>query len=85
MQEQAKTIVAMAGGKHAMLEKTRALLESDPSMGLHMAQWAWLADPLDPEVKAVYVDALYRKGMSDEVTGMEASVYIQTLRQLIAQ
>lgn len=85
MHDQAKTIVEFAGGLEAMLGKTRDLIDSDPSMGLHMAQWAWLADPNHPEVKAVYAKALYRKGMMDNVTGMEASVYVQTMRQLMAQ
>lgn len=85
MHDQAKTIVALAGGLEAMLVKTRDLIDSDPSMGLHMAQWAWLADSTHPEVKAVYAKALYRKGMMDNVTGMEASVYVQTMRQLMAQ
>ncbi len=85
MQAQAKAIVAMAGGLESMLEKTRDLMASDPSMGLHMAQWAWLAEPDQSDVRDVYAQALFRKGMLDDVTGMEASAYIQTLRQLMAQ
>lgn len=85
MQSQAKAIVSLAGGIDAMLDKARAFIASDPAMGLHMAQWAWLAEPDNADVKAVYAQALYRKGMTENVTGMEASVYIQTLRQLMAQ
>lgn len=85
MHEQARAIVALAGGREAMLEKTRAMLNHDPRMALHFAQWAHLAMPKDAEVNDVFAQALYAKGMSEDVTGMEASVYIQSLRQLMAQ
>lgn len=82
LRAQAQEIVRLAGGMEPLLARTRQLLESDPALALHLAQWAWLAEPEQPEVRRVYAEALFERGMRPGAPIMEISGYIQALAEL---
>ena len=43
--DQAREIVALAGGVDAVVARARALADSDPRLASHLAEWAFLGQP----------------------------------------
>lgn len=82
MQVQARELVRLAGGMDALLERTKQLIEPQPALALHLAQWAWLAEPEQSQVRAVYADALYARGLQPGAPLMEIQAYTQMLGRL---
>ncbi len=77
--DQAQTIADLAGGTGALVAAARARLEADVAQACHLADWAWLADPHDPAVQQVVIDA-YRARILDPVSNtQEMLVYLDQM------
>lgn len=83
LKDQAQEIVSLAGGMASLLERTRELIDSEPELALHLAQWAWLADPEREDVKGVYADVLLKRGLQPGAPLMEVQAYAQALSGLL--
>ena len=77
--DQAQTIADLAGGTGALVAAARARLEADVAQACHLADWAWLADPHDPAVQQVVIDA-YRARILDPASNtQEMLVYLDQM------
>lgn len=81
MASQAKDIVKLAGGIDKLVAHTRSLLQTDPVLACHMADWAYFAAPNNPEVLQVALEA-YAKRIEPGVPAQEINVYLSHMTDL---
>ncbi|MFP6664346.1 MAG: alkyl sulfatase dimerization domain-containing protein [Deltaproteobacteria bacterium] len=78
-------IVRLAGGMDALTARARQLVDSDPQMASHLADWAFYADPQDPRAQAIIID-VYRARILDPVTNtQEALAYLDQMARARAR
>lgn len=80
--EQARAIVALAGGMDALVTRTRELLESDPTLAAHFADWAYAAQPDDPRVLQLGLD-VYARRIQPGAPVNQIGVYVQHMAELL--
>ena len=88
--QQARTIVALAGGTQALVAKAYELMETDIVMASHITDWAWYAAPDDPEVQSLVIDNYRARILDPEANTQEMLAYLEVMaaaraRQLMAQ
>ena len=88
--QQARTIVALAGGTQALIAKAYELMETDIVMASHVTDWAWYAAPDDPEVQSLVIDNYRARILDPEANTQEMLAYLEVMaaaraRQLMAQ
>ena len=76
---QAQPIANLAGGTSALVAAARDLLDTDVAQACHLADWAWLADPNDPDVQQIVID-VYRARILDPASNtQEMLVYLDQM------
>lgn len=72
--EEARTLVALAGGSARVAEKARALLaDGELALAAHLADWTWLADADDPIAQQLAID-VYAARIVDERTLVQEQI-----------
>ncbi|WP_141015054.1 alkyl sulfatase dimerization domain-containing protein [Nocardioides sambongensis] len=56
MPDRAREIARLAGGVEHLVERARELSDTDLPLALHLAEWAFLADPDHPDAQECYVE-----------------------------
>jgi glyoxylase-like metal-dependent hydrolase (beta-lactamase superfamily II) len=72
-------VVELAGGVGPLVARARQLAAHDLPLACHLAEWAWLAAPEDPEARAVVVDVFTRRAEADPSL-MAKGVYMHLVR-----
>lgn len=57
-EEQAAEIAHLVGGTTRLVERARAILDENPRLATHLAEWAFLADRTDPAAGVCYSEVL---------------------------
>lgn len=83
--DQAREIVALAGGIEPLLARIDALRVTDPVLACHLADWAWLAAPTDTRVLRAATAAWLERLRRLRVPTQEAVEYIEHLVTLRVQ
>ena len=79
---QGQAIVDLAGGMDALVAHTRKLLESDPALAAHFADWASAAQPNDPQALQLGLD-VYARRIQPGTPVNQIGVYIQHMAELL--
>jgi glyoxylase-like metal-dependent hydrolase (beta-lactamase superfamily II) len=61
----AREIAALAGGASALCARARALASADPALASHLAEWAVLAAPDDPEAQRTKRDVFEARAAAE--------------------
>jgi len=77
---QAREIVALAGGVDRVVERAKALDESDPELAGHLAEWAFLAEPDSPSACQCVID-IFGKRSATEVSLMGRGILSHAVRR----
>ena len=72
-------VAALAGGIGALTTRARELAATNLALACHLAEWAYLADPDDPEAKACVVDVFTARADADPSL-MSKGVYLRLVR-----
>lgn len=80
--EQGRAIVDLAGGMDALVAHTRKLLESDPALAAHFADWAYAAQPEDPRALQLGLD-VYARRIRPGTPVNQIGVYVQHMAELL--
>lgn len=76
---QAREIVALSGGLDTLLARSEALMQTNPVLACHVADWAWLAAPDDPRVLRVATTVWLERLRRQSLPTQEAVEYIEHL------
>lgn len=82
---QAREIVTLAGGIEPLLARIERLLETDPVLACHLADWAWLAAADDPRVLRTAMRAWLERLRRFPIPTQEAVEYVEHLVTLRVQ
>ena len=77
---QATEIASLAGGVGKLVERARALAETDIAMACHLAEWAVLAEPENNDAQACVRD-LFRQRANDESSLMGRGIFMHAVRE----
>jgi glyoxylase-like metal-dependent hydrolase (beta-lactamase superfamily II) len=61
MEEQAREVARLAGGVEPLVRRARELVDSDPALACHLAEWAGLAAPEDRAAQQCVIDVFGRR------------------------
>jgi glyoxylase-like metal-dependent hydrolase (beta-lactamase superfamily II) len=78
---QGREIAALAGGTAKLLQRSRALFDSDPALACHLADWALQAEPDSAEALRTGIDA-YANRIRPGVPAQEINVYVSHMSEL---
>ncbi len=81
LQAQGQTIVALAGGMDELVERARALLDSDPLLASHLADWAFHAQPDSPAALQLGLDT-YARRIQPGIPLQEITLYLAHMADL---
>jgi alkyl sulfatase BDS1-like metallo-beta-lactamase superfamily hydrolase len=101
-EDQASMIIELAGGIDSVVGRARAILdvrdlgegttasEVDAKLASHLAEWAWLSHPEDPDVQQLVIDAFRARILAPESNTQEMLAYLDRMtearqRQLAAE
>lgn len=73
---QAIKITELAGGIDKLIDYARTLLNEDLLLASHFTDWAYYAEPDNPEVQQLVLDVYKRRIMSDQSVTQEMLVYL---------
>lgn len=79
MEEQAQEIAQLAGGIAPLLARTRELIESDIQLACHLADWAYLAAPENPDVQDLVIDVYRARILDPESNTQEILTYLNQM------
>ena len=74
--QQAVAICELAGGAPLVIERARALVETDPAMACHLADWAYYADPSDLEAAEAVIEIYSARIVRARPNTQEALMYL---------
>ncbi len=75
----AAEVAALAGGTGRLVARARELADTDLVLACHLAEWAYLADPDDPEARAGVIEVFTRRADADPSL-MSKGVYMRLVR-----
>jgi glyoxylase-like metal-dependent hydrolase (beta-lactamase superfamily II) len=78
--DQAKEIAALAGGVSALIARARELASTDPKLACHVAEWAVLAQPDDPEAHRCAIH-VFQERANDEISLMGRGILSHAVRK----
>ena len=78
-EEIAAEVVELAGGTDRLVARARELAATNLVLACHLAEWAYLADPDDPEACACVVEVFTRRADADPSL-MSKGVYMRLVR-----
>lgn len=84
MENQAKTIVKLAGGIDQLLEFTTTMIESNLVLASHLIDYAWLAEPQNEEVQLLALEIYRQRIMHEESVTQEMLVYLDHMATIRA-
>ena len=61
MKDQASEIARLAGGVAPLVARARELMDSDPAVACHLAEWAALAEPKDRAAQQCVIDVFTKR------------------------
>jgi glyoxylase-like metal-dependent hydrolase (beta-lactamase superfamily II) len=61
MEKQAQEVARLAGGVEPLISRARELVDSDPAVACHLAEWAGLAAPGDRDAQQCVIDVFERR------------------------
>ena len=73
---QAQKIAELAGGTEKLVEFARVLSAKNLALASHFADWAYFADPQNPDVQQLVLDIYKRRILSDQSVTQEMLVYL---------
>jgi alkyl sulfatase BDS1-like metallo-beta-lactamase superfamily hydrolase len=79
LEQQARSIVELAGGMEALADRARELFESDLRLASHLADWALLADPASPEAQALVIETYRRRILDPASNTQEMLAYLDAI------
>jgi alkyl sulfatase BDS1-like metallo-beta-lactamase superfamily hydrolase len=79
VEEQARTIVELAGGMETLAARARELLEGDPRLASHLADWAFFADPQSPEAQQLVIEVYRRRILDPASNTQEMLAYLDAM------
>lgn len=85
IEAQANQIVALGGGIDKLIKHTRELANSDLALAAHFTDWAYFAEPNNPEVQQLVLDIYKRRIMSEESVTQEMLVYLDHMSEVRVQ
>ncbi len=74
--QQAAMICELAGGVDAVIAKSRELVESDSTMACHLADWAYFAEPANPDAARTVLDVYRTRIVNDSRNTQEVLMYL---------
>ena len=78
---QGSEIIELAGGVSNLVARARELIETDVAMACHLADWAFVAAPDDPEVQQLVIDAYLARIEDPSSNTMEILNYVKVMSQ----
>jgi alkyl sulfatase BDS1-like metallo-beta-lactamase superfamily hydrolase len=79
MADQATEIARLAGGVSPLVSRARELMDSDPAVACHLAEWAALAAPEDRTAQQCAVD-VFTKRAEAEISLMGRGIFSHAVR-----
>lgn len=79
LEAQAAAVAGLAGGSGALVSAARASFASDLQMASHLADWAWLAAPDDPDVQQLVVDVYLARIVDTRSNTQEMLAYLDAM------
>lgn len=76
LESQSEKIVELAGGIDGLVAFSRELSGVDLTLASHFTDWAYYADPENPEVQQLVLEIYRRRILSDESVTQEMLVYL---------
>jgi glyoxylase-like metal-dependent hydrolase (beta-lactamase superfamily II) len=80
MEEQAREVARLAGGVEPLIHRARELVDSQPALACHLAEWAGLAAPEAPDAQQCVIDVFERRAAS-EISLMGRGILSHAARQ----
>lgn len=74
--QQAVAVCELAGGAEAVIARARELIQTDPSLACHLADWAYYADPTDDDTANAVLDLYRSRIVNDAGNTQEALMYL---------
>jgi glyoxylase-like metal-dependent hydrolase (beta-lactamase superfamily II) len=65
MVDRASEIARLAGGASSLIARARELIDSDPALACHLAEWAALAAPEDPDAQQCVIDVFGKRAEAE--------------------
>jgi glyoxylase-like metal-dependent hydrolase (beta-lactamase superfamily II) len=78
--DQAAELVRLTGGADTLVKRARELMESDPAMACHLAEWAAMGAPEDADAQQCVVD-VFKSRADDEVSLMGRGILTHAVRR----
>jgi alkyl sulfatase BDS1-like metallo-beta-lactamase superfamily hydrolase len=78
-EERARAIVELAGGMSRLVARSREEMETDLLLASHLADWAFLADPTDPEAQQLVIDTYERRILDESSNTQEMLIYLDAM------
>jgi len=76
LEQQSQMIVDLAGDINKLINMSRKLIESDIVMACHLADWAFLAEPENEEVRKLVIEAYSYRIMDSRSNTQEMLAYL---------
>ncbi len=80
MADRAKEISALAGGASALIARATELTSTDPKLACHLAEWAALAEPRNPQAHQCVID-VFKNRAEDEISLMGRGILSHAARK----
>lgn len=80
MADQAKEIIGLAGGVAPLIERARELMDSDPAIACHLAEWGALGAPEDRAAHECVIE-VFGKRAESEVSLMGRGILSHAVRK----
>lgn len=79
VEQQAQALVAAAGGIDRFVEHGRVVLDEDPRLASHLADWAFFAEPDSPAALEFVLDTYKRRILDPQSLTQEKLVYLDQM------
>jgi glyoxylase-like metal-dependent hydrolase (beta-lactamase superfamily II) len=80
MAKRAAEIANLAGGAKVLIERARAVNDSDPALACHLAEWAALAEPEDRDAQQCVID-IFKARADGEISLMGRGIFSHAVRK----
>ncbi|MBW1687429.1 MAG: MBL fold metallo-hydrolase [Deltaproteobacteria bacterium] len=80
MVDRASEIARLAGGASLLIARARDLIDADPALACHLAEWASLAAPEDPDAQQCVID-VFGKRAETEISLMGRGLLSHAVRK----
>jgi glyoxylase-like metal-dependent hydrolase (beta-lactamase superfamily II) len=80
MADQAREVARLAGGISPLVARARELMDSDPAIACHLAEWAGLAGPEDRDAQQCVID-VFKKRAEAEISLMGRGIFSHAVRK----